>query len=590
MAGFAVTAIGFPILGVAAVAKSGGLDVLARRVHPVFASIFTLLIYVSIGPGLAIPRTASTSFEMAVLPFIPTGIDAGKVQLIYSAAFFFVAFLIALKPEKLTECLGKFLTPCLLALIFIVFVRALFFKSGSFGASTEAYQAGSFVKGFLEGYQTMDTIAALNFGIVIALGIRAKGVTEERAVVKETMKAGLIAGGLLLAIYSALCYIGAMVSGTYQNGENGAQVLTYVVQKIFGQAGLVLLGVIFLIACLNTCVGLLCCCSEYFKELIPKVPYIVWSAVFAGISFLVSNLGLSNILKVSVPILQTIYPMAIVLIVLAFLHPWIAKWRFVYPVTILMTGLTSVFYILGTLGVKMGVITTVLKSLPLYKEQLVWIIPAIFGLAVGILSSILLPKRGKNEKKKNCACFSITRRSELMKQAGFTFEIQVSKREEVYQSERPDEIVEELSLLKAEDVAQSLEQENVIVIGADTVVALDGKILGKPKSKEDAFAMIQSLQGRAHQVYTGTAILIFDEFGNCRTVNHAVCTEVFVNPMSEEEITDYIEHENVMDKAGAYGIQGRFAIHIDKIEGDYYNVVGLPISYIYEVLKEEVER
>ena len=193
-------------------------------------------------------------------------------------------------------------------------------------------------------------------------------------------------------------------------------------------------------------------------------------------------------------------------------------------------------------------------------------------------------------KKRIVLASASPRRSELMKQAGFTFEIQVSKKEEVYQSERPDEIVEELSLLKAEDVAQNLEQENVIVIGADTVVALDGKILGKPKSKEDAFAMIQSLQGRAHQDYTGTAILIFDEFGNCRTVNHAVCTEVFVNPMSEEEITDYIEHENVMDKAGAYGIQGRFAIHIDKIEGDYYNVVGLPISYIYEVLKEEVER
>ena len=154
-------------------------------------------------------------------------------------------------------------------------------------------------------------------------------------------------------------------------------------------------------------------------------------------------------------------------------------------------------------------------------------------------------------KKRIVLASASPRRSELMKQAGFTFEIQVSKKEEVYQSERPDEIVEELSLLKAEDVAQSLEQENVIVIGA---------------------------------------ILIFDEFGNCRTVNHAVCTEVFVNPMSEEEITDYIEHENVMDKAGAYGIQGRFAIHIDKIEGDYYNVVGLPISYIYEVLKEEVER
>ena len=194
-------------------------------------------------------------------------------------------------------------------------------------------------------------------------------------------------------------------------------------------------------------------------------------------------------------------------------------------------------------------------------------------------------------KKRIVLASASPRRSELMKQAGFTFEIQVSKKEEVYQSERPDEIVEELSLLKAEDVAQSLEQENVIVIGADTVVALDGKILGQTKVKRRCiWRMIQSLQGRAHQVYTGTAILIFDEFGSCRTVNHAVRTEVFVNPMSEEEITDYIEHENVMDKAGAYGIQGRFAIHIDKIEGDYYNVVGLPISYIYEVLKEEVER
>lgn len=174
-----------------------------------------------------------------------------------------------------------------------------------------------------------------------------------------------------------------------------------------------------------------------------------------------------------------------------------------------------------------------------------------------------------------------------MTQAGFEFEIQVSHKEENYQSEEPDEIVKELALLKAEDIAEQLSPVNTIIIGADTVVASEGKILGKPKSKEDAFAMIQGLQGKKHQVYTGTAILILDENGNKKTVNHAVKTDVFVNPMTEAEILDYMEHENVMDKAGAYGIQGRFAIYIEKIDGDYYNVVGLPISYIYRVLKEE---
>ena len=191
-------------------------------------------------------------------------------------------------------------------------------------------------------------------------------------------------------------------------------------------------------------------------------------------------------------------------------------------------------------------------------------------------------------KKKIILASASPRRSELMTQAGFEFEIKVSQKEECYVSQKPDEIVKELALLKAEDIAEQTGGVNTIIIGADTVVASDGRILGKPKSKEDAFAMIQGLQGKKHQVYTGTAIIIFDEHGKKKTVNHAVRTDVFVNPMTEAEILDYIENENVMDKAGAYGIQGRFAIYIEKIEGDYYNVMGLPISYIYRALKGEV--
>lgn len=177
------------------------------------------------------------------------------------------------------------------------------------------------------------------------------------------------------------------------------------------------------------------------------------------------------------------------------------------------------------------------------------------------------------------------RRKELMAMAGYEFEIKVSDKEESYQSTEPDEIVKELSLLKAEDIAEQVEQKDLIIIGADTVVAYDGKILGKPQSKEEAFRMIKSFQGQKHQVYTGVAILKFDADGQKDVINHAVKTDVYVKTMTDEEIWTYIESDNVLDKAGAYGIQSGFAIHIEKIEGDYFNVVGLPISYIYEALK-----
>jgi len=180
------------------------------------------------------------------------------------------------------------------------------------------------------------------------------------------------------------------------------------------------------------------------------------------------------------------------------------------------------------------------------------------------------------------------RRRELMTQMGYEFEIQVSHKEEVYVNEQPDQIVEELALLKAKDVAKKNDAKNLIVIGADTVVAYNGEILGKPKSKEDAFQMIKGFQGDKHQVYTGVAILNYDSDGNETIVNHAVKTDVYVNPMTDEEIRTYIESDNVMDKAGSYGIQSGFSVYIEKIEGDYFNVVGLPISYIYGEIKKMV--
>ena len=190
------------------------------------------------------------------------------------------------------------------------------------------------------------------------------------------------------------------------------------------------------------------------------------------------------------------------------------------------------------------------------------------------------------QTKKIILASASPRRRELLAQAGYEFEIQVSHKEETYTSATPDEIVKELALLKAKDIAEQNDAKNMIVIGADTVVAHKGAILGKPQSKDNAFDMIKGFQGDKHQVYTGVAILDYDVEGNETIVNHAVKTDVYVNSMTDEEIWNYIESDNVMDKAGSYGIQSGFAVYIEKIEGDYFNVVGLPISYIYEQLKQ----
>ena len=211
--GFAVSAIGLPIAGVAAVARAGGLPALAGRVHPRFAQVFAVLVYLSIGPCLAIPRTASTSFEM-LTPLVGRSTPG---QFIYSLVFFAAAYFVALKPEKLTQRLGRILCPALLVLIVVLFAGCILRPAApGYGTPAEAYAALPAAQGVLDGYQTMDALAALNFGAVIALNIQAVGITEEAAVRRGTIRAGLIAGGMLLVVYAMLTHIGG-ISGASGN-------------------------------------------------------------------------------------------------------------------------------------------------------------------------------------------------------------------------------------------------------------------------------------------------------------------------------------------------------------------------------------
>ena len=377
-AGLAVSAVGLPIAGVVAVARAGGLDKLAGRVHPVFAMVFTILVYLSIGPCLAIPRTASTSFQMLV-PLIGGGTG---LQLAYSVLFFATAFLVALRPEKLTDWLGRILCPCLIVLIVVLFAGCLIHPlAAHYGTPSAEYAALPAVQGILYGYQTMDALAALNFGAVIAMNIRAQGVDREQDVQRSAIRASLVAGVLLLAVYAMLGHTGALTGAAVPGLSTGAEVLTVLAERLFGQAGLVLLAAIFVLACFNTCVGLIACVGEYFHTLLPRIPYPALTAFFAVASMLIANLGLAEILRLSVPVLNALYPVAIMLIVLSFV-PGLEQHRRVYPLCIGCTAVQSI-----AAALPLGALSALANALPLAALGFGWVLPAVAGLLAGVFLS-----------------------------------------------------------------------------------------------------------------------------------------------------------------------------------------------------------
>ena len=397
MAGFFITAVGFPVLGVIAVAKSGGLYLLAKRVHPVFAAVFTVLIYLSIGPGLGIPRAGSLPFEMAVAPYLPENVSTTLALFLFTLVFFSVAYWLSLSPAKLVDRMGKVLTPALLVLILVIFIASVFRPLGGYGEATGEYMTSPFVKGFLEGYLTMDTIAALNFGIVIALAIKSRGVTDDKLVVSNSIKAGVIAGSLLIAIYAVLGHLGATSGGKFGATENGAQTLTNVITYIFGKPGAVLLAVIFTLACLTTCVGLITSCSQYFASLTSKVSYKGFVRILAVLSMGIANMGLTQILSISVPVLNAIYPIAIMLIVLGMMNKLFNGNTITYRLTILFTGVVSVVDALGQVGIRVGVVTRLFEKLPLYSQGLGWVVPAMLGLILGLILNLVKVKISNKE-------------------------------------------------------------------------------------------------------------------------------------------------------------------------------------------------
>ncbi len=385
LAFFCITAIVIPILGVISVAKSNGLNHLAKRVDPIFAIIFTSAIYLSIGPALGIPRAGSLPFEMVVAPYLPADISLTLPRFLYTLLFFGAAYWLSQNPSKLVDRLGKLLTPLLILLLVGMFLGIVFKDTTAFPAPTLAYAANPAVKGFIEGYNTMDAVAALNFGLVISLSIRSLQIKDQKAVERYSIKAGINAGFALLVIYLMLTYIGSSTAGLFPDTENGAQVLTQAITYGFGPFGAVLLAIIFTLACLTTCVGLITSSSQYFTTLTHRVSYVTWVRVWTLSSLLLANFGLNAILSYSVPILIAIYPVSIVLILFGLIDK-LKDFTLVYKITIYLTALQSILNALDLTGIQIPYLTNLFRALPFYDLGLGWVCLS----ALAFLGSLLL--------------------------------------------------------------------------------------------------------------------------------------------------------------------------------------------------------
>lgn len=401
--GFLVTAIGLPFLGVIAMGltRSNGLFDMAKRVNKAYAYVFTILLYLVIGPFFALPRLATTSYQIGIAPFVPEQ-NTKLVLAIFSIVFFVVAWAVSRKPGKILDYVGKFLNPIFLLLLGVLIVLAFLNPMGSVSGSAvqEAYVSNAFLTGFTDGYNTLDALASLAFGIIVINAIRSKGVEEPSEIAKDTVKSGVITLLLMGLIYTCLSYMGAMSLGKFEMSENGGIALAQIAKHYLGTGGSVLLALIVIVACLKTAIGLITAFSETFAELFPSISYNVF-AVFASIlPCIFANFGLNNIISYSLPVLFFIYPLAITLILLSLSGPLFNHDKRVYQMTTLLTVVASLFdainaspeWIKKTDFAK-NMIEFAKNNLPFYKLGMGWVTPALVGLVIGYVWYILSRKK-----------------------------------------------------------------------------------------------------------------------------------------------------------------------------------------------------
>lgn len=389
--GFLLTGVGLPLLGVVAigVSKNEDIQAISSRVHPAFGLLFPIIIYLTIGPLFAVPRTGTVSYEIGISPFLSEGLrNSAWGMILYSIVFFSVTYWLALNPGKVVDRIGKILTPVLLFILLGLLVMTITNPIGTIQTPLAAYEGAPFFKGFQEGYLTMDTICAVVFGLIIIESIRAKGVENTATIAKICTYAGLIAAAGLAIVYVGLSYAGATSVDALGYLDNGGKILTGVTQLQFGTYGSLVLGIAVLFACLTTSVGLIVACSAYFNRIRPSISYKSYVLILTVVSMLISNVGLTQIISFSVPVLVAIYPIVIVLIGLTLLGAVFGKRNSVYTFAVLFTAIVSLVEGISAGGIETSINNLFADYLPLYSLGLGWLLPAIAGSFLGYLLSL----------------------------------------------------------------------------------------------------------------------------------------------------------------------------------------------------------
>lgn len=394
--GFLITGVGLPMLGVVAsgISRSENLYDMAKPVSSFYAVFFTCLLYLTIGPLFAIPRTSTVAFEVGIHPFIDKEYFALGL-FIFSFIFFSITLYYSLRPGRIIDWIGKYLNPTFVALLSILLIASIinpmgnpndFFPKGD-------YIDRSFVTGLLDGYNTMDALAGLAFAIVIVSNIEQLGIRKPNAIAKESVKSSLVATVGMAVIYAALAYLGATSLGSISPADNGGLILSMASNHYFGLFGQILLAAIVTVACLKTAIGLITSCAEMFATLFPKtLSYRNYAITFTIVSFIIANFGLERIIELSLPVLMFSYPLAIVLIILSLMAPIIKKNEIIYRWTIGFTIVPAILDFINALPdpiKEYRIINPLLdfakNYLPLFDYGFGWTSLATIGFILGVI-------------------------------------------------------------------------------------------------------------------------------------------------------------------------------------------------------------
>ncbi|WP_027014620.1 branched-chain amino acid transport system II carrier protein [Comamonas composti] len=382
--GFLLTGVGLPLITVVAMARvGGGIKTITAPIGATAGMALGIVVYLTIGPVFATPRTATVSFEMGVAPFV--GNTPGGL-FVYSLLYFGLAGVLSLFPGKLVDNLGKLITPPLILALGVLGGAAFLLPAEALSSSLATYQSTglAFGQGFSQGYQTMDALAALVFGIVIIDAIKSRGIDDGRLHTRYAIIAGVMAAIGLGLLYISLLYLGAHSGAQVQGASSGVQILTAFVQETFGSWGMGLLSVVILLACLTTGVGLITASASFFSRLLP-LSYRALVVLLSLFSLVVSNQGLEHLIRVAEPVLVTIYPVAMVLVALSFLSPWMRSASRVFIPTMLTALLCGLIDGMRFLDWN-NALTQALSQMPGAAMSLSWLLPV---LLVFVLSAAL---------------------------------------------------------------------------------------------------------------------------------------------------------------------------------------------------------